>query len=619
MKNDKFQAGPEWFFLAALLSPTALHASQPLGKKIADSLIELGQLLKQAIEEQEQFAAQAETEPVVTPAPAAAAAPTPTPKTEPTVAPKAEVPTMRWVSDAKASLDSAQEPTVFGQTPAVEPKTPEAPKIEAVKPIEVPKVEAPKIEAVKPVELPKVEAPKIEAVKPVEVPKVEAPKIEAVKPVELPKVEAPKIEAVKPVELPKVEAPKIEAPKPITPVVEVAKTVEQTPPPLPKIEAEKPAQERPRTLAEALQASTPKPVAPPAEIRIESAPVTATEPATTFNADDFVQKTEEPAAKLPTPEVPGFSKPEIKEFTTEPIVEAKPVFSTEKKALTPEEISARFENFSKPTSAPAPIPAAPTTPLESKVEANIPPMPSKPKAAETAGFLPPMPSKPAEADTAGFIPPMPSKPVEQPATTGFTPPPAQAPIPVPVPTAQVPVPVPMSQPPTVAQAPQPTPMAEVEVPGTEAQEWINEFKDHLEKPQIEQGEIGEWDFARMKHAGIPQTAPSQPTNESAPTMPAAPMMPQAPGKKGFGFFKKGREAATEEDHTGPKKPSDSRKPVKAAGFQQRIAKKSLRPDQRPVAQTAKPASTGAAPQAPASQAPASNRNRFVVPEDLETA
>lgn len=655
MSKKNFGAGPEWFFLAALLAPSALQASRPLGRKIANSLEELGRLLNEAMDEADaaeqvdvaeekpaKTAVRAETSNVVK---SADDVPQPTTFSGPGLAtgfamkgsieePKKSVfePEVEPEKAADVEVPKAVEPVKPVAFEAPKPAEPVKPEFEAGKPVEpVAPVafEAPKpVEPVKPVafEAPK---PELEAVKPVEpVAPVafEAPKpVEPVKPVafDAPKpVVAQESEPVQPVavEAPKAEfeppkpaanpfaamgaAPEPPAASPVTPrPFEAIRSDVETPAPEPDA-----APKIGRTLGEAVMNQTWN-AAPRAETADEllqrfevASGGAAPEPPTPAPTPAPVPMNYVPPTPAPAPLVEAaqppvstgeFQLPKPPSLESAPIPKVEDILphadSAAPKGLTPEEIAARFEDgpvaapevsqatapTPEPTPAPkaltpeeiaarfesgdaAPAPVAPVAPVQSAPSKGLSPdeIAARFEAAQQA----PTPAAPQEI-AAQFESAVSKAASEQPIAN----------------------PMPVSALPFEQEAGAQT--------DTAAAEWGSMLKPA--EPAKEPDSVGTWVFAEQKKT---QTGPP-------PTQAAPPRRPQDAEvlRKGF-----------EQQQPGAKR-----------SLRERMGFKSNRQQAAPP--PAATVASGPPPlqvmpgSAPQNAAPPVQRNRFVVPSDVDTA
>ncbi len=165
--------------------------------------------------------------------------------------------------------------------------------------------------------------------------------------------------------------------------------------------------------------------------------------------------------------------------------------------------------------------------------------------------------------------------------------------------------------PTVPPVDAPT-AAAIEPQDSETQptDWLKELGQQLGTQELAEETVGEWDFAKRKHAGLP--------TEDAAAIPP-PAVAEAP--KG-GLFGRKRQ-----DDAALRKGFETKQPTKSGGFRARLGMKGKTPDAPvPVPMEMPPVQAGMPPvQAPPTPAappvqPANyQRNRFVVPDDVETA
>ncbi|MBS1704772.1 MAG: hypothetical protein JST40_02780 [Armatimonadetes bacterium] len=648
-------AGPEWFFLAALFAPAALQASRPLGMKIAKSLTELGELLQLALEEQERLENEegeeefSQAEAAVKVATAVRSASRPSDLAKSTFVAQSVEETTAEGTKSSPGLSTAVPPRT-SPSAGIKPKVeaPVAPSVPLSGPAkdeeagdllaEFEKKNVPAAPAPKPVIDIEAEEPK-----PIKPAMAEAKAPEAPKPVEpIAEVKAP--EPPKPV-VPEFKAP--EAPKPVEPIAEV-KAPEPPKPVVPEFKA--PEAAKPVEPVAELKAPEPsKPVVP--EVKTPEAP-----------------KAVESAASAPVPTPSGEQMHWLKDtkFAEETKVEAKsdeddlaelldkiessaPTNAGEPKPATPEIPKTLGDALMAgksvpPPPTPTPAVAAPATssptapPVPSAPVSVTPPVVPTPVAAPTPPAIPtpaasiPIPI-PAPAPTPEPV--APPKPVaEAPKGPSVPTPPVSAapsvsapgasapPVPTPVPAQPAPAvaPVASAPAPTVAPAPAPAPtpvpspapvsVAPPSIPQPGTQEWQDLLSTKATSNEREEGDLGTWDFAEekkrrreMEQMGLSVTPPE--IEEDATMLKRGPGSPQS-AKAGFRsrLQMKLRRPAPKPKMSNPKGNTSAEMPE--AGVPATVAAPPARP-------------TVPAGPRPGEPTPPPVRNRFTVPEDIDVA
>lgn len=576
MEQKQSQTGPEWFFLAALFAPAALQASRPLGEKIANGLVELGQLLQQALEEQGSTSTTAEAaaqiakhvraasprveEAVVASAPAA----TVTRAEAPAPAPAPTVETPRPAKEASPE-PKPTEPVAAVKEPAPAPKSPEAvaaPKepAPAPKPIEVtptakeptpePKPTPAPTEFKEPAPKPDLQVGDLAARIAASTEKISEPSLDEI--VAAVKSDQPLAEASKPTPAP------TPAPAPVT------STAAATPPPVPKpTTKDEPSLDE---LVNAVKTDTPIAKAPEAPA---TPPVLPLAP-TPKEGEDYSQALKQveafkqiPAAQAATPEptaakvvetpkpalgelegmhwlseskvaekakadesLSDLQKAWLTETGTDETSTAKATVEPEapKVAPAPASPAAIATPAAAPsvttTAGPAPAVAAPATPAPAPQAAPaVPSAPVKTLGEALSAYAPqPAPSAPAPAPDSGPRPgSAPTTPTPAPVASAVAPAvaPAPAPAPAPTPSTSAATPVathPVAPSPQAAPAPQLAPAPTVQAPAPAPQAQAPAAAAPVTPPQLQ----------------IAPPTPSAPAPVPAPAVAPAPQAQSAP-------------------------------------------------------------------------------------------